>query len=167
MSNEFLLQLLTKLKSSVYKELAGCYVELIYNNILYNICIEDFAAFLQFCLPKTCIILCQGVFVSLSVFTLSNVLMTWLNKYIEHKLQFRNCCIVFFEISIHKSFEFKLQCYAITPQSSGWIPWNPNVKKKLMNTAQPYDFEPHWLIFNYFCGSFAYVTIFWANYFDK
>ena len=76
MSNEFSLQLLPKLKSSFCKEMAGCYVELIYNNIFYNICIEEFTAFQQFCLPKTCIKLCQGVFVSFSVFTLSNVLVT-------------------------------------------------------------------------------------------
>ena len=75
MSNEFSLQLLPKLKSSFCKEMAGCYVELIYNDIFFNICIEEFTALLQFCLLKTCSNLCQGVVVSFSVFTLSDVLM--------------------------------------------------------------------------------------------
>ena len=69
---------------------------------------------------------CAKVFLYHSQFSLW--VMFWWHDWINIlniNFNFGNFRIVFFEISMHKSFEFELQCYAITRQSLAWIFWNP------------------------------------------
>ena len=77
----------------------------------------------------------------------------WINI-LNINFNFGNFCIVFFEISMHKSFEFELQCYAITVTVFRVNFLKSHVKKSWWIIAQPYDFEPHWLICSTFVAHF-------------